>query len=98
MENNSASDKLNSSAMKYEKLKYKPISGNLRIGIDIGGTLTKICIVLTKQQPDIINLLTEEKMFEIVETASHLIFFNKFQTVNFQIDMWPILQSISYLH
>lgn len=81
-------------ASKYQKLRYKPITNKLRIGIDIGGTLTKICIVLTKQHTEIISVLTEENVFELVETPSHVIFFYKFQTVKFQADMLPIIQSI----
>lgn len=76
-------------------LKFKDISNKFLIGIDIGGSLTKVCILFNKNEKNIYDFLIQKKIFEPVDIGTHYIFLTRFQTINFQKDILPILKDLN---
>lgn len=75
-------------------LKIKEIKNKLLIGLDIGGTLTKLSIIISKNEKDLENLLSS-KNFKCVEIDSYKLYLYHFLTVNYKKDILPILDDIN---
>ena len=78
-------------------LKIKPIENKLLIGLDIGGSLTKMCIIIPKQETQISSILSSKKIFKLFEIDNYLLYLYHFQTAKYQIDILPILEDINKL-
>ena len=78
-------------------LKIKPITDKLLIGLDIGGTLTKMCIITPKEETQISSILSSNKMFKSFEIDSYILYLYHFQTAKYQEDILPILEDINKL-
>ena len=76
-------------------LKIKEISNKLIVGLDIGGTLTKLCIIISKKEKDIEKILTSKTNFKHVEIDSYQLYLYYFLTVNYKKDILPILDDIN---
>ena len=76
-------------------LRIKQIINKLLIGLDIGGTLTKLCIIISKTEKDLEKILSSKKNFKCVEIDSYKLYFYHFQTVNYKKDILPILDDIN---
>ena len=44
-------------------LRVKQIINKLLIGLDIGGTLTKLCIIISKTEKDLEKIISSKKKF-----------------------------------
>jgi type II pantothenate kinase len=77
------------------ELKIKQITNRVLIGLDIGGTLTKLCIIISNTEKDIENLLSSKKNFKRVEIDSYQLYLYHFQTINYKKDILPILNDIN---
>ena len=65
----------------------------LQIGMDIGGSLTKIAIVLQKEKSDLRKLFSEFGNLEEVELNDHYIYIINFSTSKFRTETIPFLKS-----
>ena len=81
---------------KFEKFdfKVKEITNKLLIGLDIGGTLTKLCIIIPKQELDIQKLLGSTQIYNSIELPSYYLYLRHFQTVDYKKEIMPILSDI----
>ena len=81
---------------KIEKFdfKVKEITNKLLIGLDIGGTLTKLCIIIPKQELDIQKLLGSTQIYNSIELPSYYLYLRHFQTVDYKKEIMPILSDI----
>ena len=77
------------------KLKLKEITNKLLIGLDIGGTLTKICIIIPKEDNDMNDFFVTKNNFKCVENDSFKFIFNHFLTFNYEKDIIPFLNDLS---
>ena len=50
-----------------DELMIKEITNRLLIGLDIGGSLTKICIIIKKEEIEINDYLNSNKDFKCME-------------------------------
>ena len=76
------------------ELKIKEIKNKLIIGLDIGGTLTKLCIIISKNEKELGKLLSL-KNFKCEEIDSYQLYLYYFLTVNYKKDIIPILNDIN---
>ena len=76
-------------------LRVKQIINKLLIGLDIGGTLTKLCIIISKTEKDLEKIISSKKNFKCVEIDSYKLYLYHFQTVNYKKDILPILEDIN---
>ena len=76
------------------ELKIKEITNRVLIGLDIGGTLTKLCIIISKTEKELGNFLSSKKNFKSVEIDSYRLYLYHFLTVNYKKDILPILDDI----
>lgn len=74
--------------------KIKNIENKLLVGLDIGGTLTKLCIIIAKQELDIKKILDENKIFKCKELPEYYLYFHHFQTIDYKKEILPILNDI----
>ena len=77
------------------ELRIKEIVNKLLIGLDIGGTLTKICIITKKEEKEINDFLCSKKDFECVDIDSFKLYYNHFLTINYKKDIFPLLIEIN---
>ena len=73
------------------ELRVKEIKNKLLIGLDIGGTLTKICIITKNQEKEINNFFSSKKDFKCVDIDSYKFYFNHFLTFNYKEEIFPLL-------
>ena len=76
-------------------LKLKEITNKLLIGLDIGGTLTKICIIIPKEDNYMNDFFIAKKNFKCVENDVFKFFFSHFLTFNYEKDIFPFLNDLS---
>jgi type II pantothenate kinase len=79
------------------ELKIKKITNRVLIGLDIGGTLTKLCFIISNTEKEIENLLSSKKNFKRVEIDSYQLYLYHFQTINYKKDILPILNDINQI-
>ncbi len=86
-----------SSSSSNHNLKIK--NDNLiEVGLDIGGSLTKIAVSVSKEYPQLVNKLKEELEFsEQIELDKNIILFKLIQTVKFDPEGRDLLKSIKFL-
>ena len=77
-----------------DTLRVKEIKNKLLIGIDIGGSLTKICIITKKEDKEINDFLNSKKDFKCEELDSFKLYFKHFLTNNFEKDIFHFLIEI----
>ena len=65
---------------KNGTLRFKQITSNLLLGIDIGGSLAKLCIVVLKTSIDEITYIRSLKAFDEIEAPNYMIFLTLCQT------------------
>lgn len=85
----------NKNSNKNIDLKFKDITNKLLIGIDIGGSLTKVCVLCNKTEKSIYDFLIEKKIFEPVDIKTHYLFLTRFLSVDFEKDILPILEELN---
>lgn len=76
------------------KLNLKEIKNKLLIGLDIGGSLSKLCILSDKNEKDINDFLSE-KNFDHLNLNTYNLFFTSFQTFNFEKDVLQIIKDLN---
>ena len=77
------------------ELRVKEIKNKLLIGMDIGGSLTKICIITKKEDKEINDYLNSIKDLKYIEIDSFKLYFKHFLTINFKKDIFPFLIEIN---
>ena len=77
-----------------KKLYLKEIKNKLLIGLDIGGTLTKICIICEKNESSINDFLLS-KNFEKYDLNTYNLFLTFLKTVNFETDFFKLLKDLN---
>ena len=77
------------------ELRVKEIKNKLLIGMDIGGSLTKICIITKKEDKEINDYLNSIKDYKYIEIDSFKLYFKHFLTINFKKDIFPFLIEIN---
>lgn len=77
------------------ELKFKEITNKILIGIDIGGSLTKVCILFHKSDKMIYDYLISKNIFEPVDANEYFLFLTRFQSVDFERDILPILKGMN---
>lgn len=77
------------------KLCLKEIKNKFLIGIDIGGTLTKVCILCGKNETSIKDLILSKKYFQKYDINSYNLFLGFFQTFNFEKDFSDIINDLN---
>ena len=77
-------------------LKIKNITNKLLIGLDIGGTLTKVCIIISKEEKDIKieNFLSGHK-YKYIEIDLYKLYFCHLHSANYKKDILPILNELN---
>ena len=75
--------------------KVKKITNKLLVGLDIGGTLTKLCIIISKEELDIKTILGSNKNFKCKELPTYYLYFRYFLTIDYKKEILPILNDIS---
>jgi type II pantothenate kinase len=87
-------DKINDENKDKKDLKFKKITNKLLIGMDIGGSLTKICI-LSESKEKFVNDFLLSKKFENIKLDSYNLYFNKLPTIDFEKDTISLLKEIN---
>lgn len=72
----------------------KKIPDKALIGIDIGGSLTKVCIIFNKSEKELYNFLLETKRFEFIEANDTYLCLTRFLTTNFQSEILPLFKDL----
>jgi len=86
-----------SSSSSYHNLRIKN-DNIIEVGLDIGGSLTKIAISISKEYPELVNKLKEELEFsEQIELEKNMILFKLIQTVKFDSEGRDLLKSKIFL-
>lgn len=70
------------------------LNSNIKVGMDIGGTLTKIAIMIDKNDDVLCNYL-KENLFdksEEIKIEGHYIYLKRFLSANFNSEAIPFLQ------
>ena len=76
-------------------LKFKEISNKIKLGIDIGGTLTKVCVVFHKNELEIKSIISSSKIFlYIIPTGEYYCCLTLFKSSAFETDILPILKQL----
>jgi type II pantothenate kinase len=75
-------------------LKFKNITKKLLIGMDLGGSLTKICILSGSKEKSINDFLLSKK-FENINLDSINLYLINFPTIDFEKDIIPLLKEIN---
>ena len=75
-------------------LKFKNITKKLLIGMDLGGSLTKICILSESKEKSVNDFLLSKK-FENINLDSHNLYLINFPTIDFEKDIIPLLKEIN---
>ena len=84
--------------MQNNLLKFKPISNKIILGIDIGGTLTKVCLVFHKKEQEIKSIIQSSKTFSHIFLAGDFYCcLTLFKTLAFETDILPILKQIELI-
>ena len=76
------------------KLQLKEIKNKLLIGLDIGGTLTKVCIICNKKESSINDFLLSNN-FEKFDLNSNNLFLSFFKTANFETDFFKFIKDLN---
>ena len=87
-------DKINDENKDKKDLKFKNITNKLLIGMDIGGSLTKICILSESKEKSVNDFLLSKK-FENIKLDSFNLYFNKLPTIDFEKDTISLLKEIN---
>jgi type II pantothenate kinase len=87
-------DKINDENKGKKDLKFKKITNKLLIGMDIGGSLTKICILSESKEKSINDFLLSKK-FENINLDSHNLYFIYFLTKDFEKYIISLLKEIN---
>ena len=70
----------------------------IEVGLDIGGSLTKVAVSVSKEFPDLVSKLKEELEFsEQIELDKNTILFKLIQTVKFDSEGRDLLKSKIFL-
>jgi len=77
------------------ELKFKEITNKLLIGVDIGGSLLKICILINKDEKIINDYIISKKNFELNDIDSYNLFLTTLQTIDFEKEFLPILRDLN---
>ena len=77
-----------------QKLYLKEIKNKLLIGLDIGGTLTKICILCDKNESSVNDFLLSNN-FEKFDLNSYNLFKTFFKTINFETDFFKLVKNLN---
>ena len=77
------------------KLDLKDIKNKLLIGLDIGGTLTKICILCDKTESSINDFIISKNIFEKIDLNSYYLFLSFFKTDKFETDFFKFLKDLN---
>ena len=78
-----------------DELMIKEITNRLLIGLDIGCSLTKICIIIKKEEIEINDYLNSNKDFKCMEIDSFKFYFNQSLTINYKNDICRIVSDIN---
>ena len=76
-------------------LKFKKIKNKLLLGIDIGGTLTKLCIVCGKDEKEINDFLFSNKIYEYFDLKEYNLFLTSFFTTNLEKTLFSLLKDLN---
>ncbi len=77
-----------------KKINLKEIKNKILIGLDIGGSLSKLCILSDKNEKDINDFLSK-KNFEKFDLNKYNLFLTSFQTFNFEKDVIEIIKDLN---
>ena len=80
-----------------KELKLKKIKNKLLLGFDIGGSLTKICILTEKKEKEINDLLLSKKKFEYIDLNLYNLYLTCFSTNNFEKNLSSLLSELNKL-
>ena len=79
-------------------LKFKEITDKIKFGIDIGGTLTKVCVVFYKDELKIKSIISSSNLFRyIFLTGDYYCCLTYFKSSSFEIDILPILKQLEII-
>jgi hypothetical protein len=78
----------NSQSIAFKNLK------DIRIGLDIGGTLTKLTVIVKKEKHDP-DFLNKYEFMEEIELDEHFLYIKLLQTIQFKIEVIECLKGIS---
>ncbi len=81
--------------IEYNELKLKKINNKLLIGLDIGGSLTKICIITDKNEKEINDFLLSKYNSEYVDLALNIVYLTKFPTNNFEKNFSSLIKDLN---
>ena len=67
----------------------------LLIGLDIGGSLTKLCIITNKNKKDINDFILSKNIFEKTDLNEYNLYLTSLQTYNFEKDVIAIIKDLN---
>ena len=77
------------------ELNLKEMKNKYLIALDIGGSLTKICIISQKDKKDINEYLLSKNNFENYDLQSYNMFLTSLQTFHFEEDVIQLLKDLN---
>ncbi len=81
--------------IEYNELKLKKINNKLLIGLDIGGSLTKICILTDKKEKEINDFLLSKYNSEYVDLGQNFLYLTNFPTNNFEKNFTSLIKDLN---
>lgn len=81
--------------IECNELKLKTINNKLLIGLDIGGSLTKICILTDKKEKEINDLLLSKYNSEYIDLGLNCLYLTNFQTNNFEKNFSSLIKDLN---
>ena len=67
----------------------------LLIGLDIGGSLTKLCIITNKNEKDINDFILTKNIFENIDLNEYNLFLASLHTNNFEKDVIKVIKDLN---
>ena len=80
--------------IENDTIKIKNINNKILIGLDIGGSLTKISIVTEKEEKQINDFLLSQKNYEQIEIDKYYLYLTNFPTINFENNISSLINEL----
>ena len=80
--------------IENDTIKIKNINNKILIGLDIGGSRTKISIVTEKEEKQINDFLLSQKNYEQIEIDKYYLYLTNFPTINFENNISSLINEL----